>query len=449
MFSEQLVQNKTGDRDYFLQKKHKIVGKGFTSFLPGCWFESSALLCSWSRLLWSAIWFWWIDKRWNKSGSCCVSFEIWGLQNTPRLWKRLSDFNKKSWAVQCGWNTRWSFVDSTILFFLKNWEVYLFDACRSWSILTILWVSNSFSENYWCFLSWICFFSWFEWLWTNYWCELSEKCSQAEFVWLLWNWRYFRIGWGCSSFGSMNWLNFFLSWCWCSQDLICPSFSLFSFGCFKCVCFLLFLLFVLDLSVQNTTNSFQKQIQFSVPHWSMKREVTQKIHWSEKDSSQSFFNWWMKKSHNKSESNSCRLVKSERSKGCLCACSLCLTFVWFWEIWQKNQDVMIVFGTKTNSGHRLSRKNEFFFVFFVCHLICFTCFFISKQQPLNHPKNHFLCLFWVFCHILQLLSWLFVFCCLRHQNQKKETKQSHDDTHWLAFLILLLFPQKLSQKKRI
>ena len=240
MFSKQLVQNKTGDRDYFLQKKHKIVGKGSqVSCQMLVWVISLIMLMI--KVTLKCHWFWWIDKRWNKSGSCCVSFEIWGLQNTPRLWKWLSDFSKKSWAVQCGWNTRWSFVDQTILFFLKNWEVYLFDACRSWSILTISWVSNSFSENYWCFLSWICSWSWLEWLWTNYWCELSEKCSQTEFVWLLWNWWYFRIGWGCSSFGSMNWLNFFLSWCWCSQDLLCPSFSLFSFGCFKCVfCFFFF-----------------------------------------------------------------------------------------------------------------------------------------------------------------------------------------------------------------
>ena len=148
----------------------------------------------------------------------------------------------------------------------------------------------------------------------------------TEFVWLLWNWWYFSIGWGCSSFGLMNWLNFFLIWCWCSQDLICPSFSLFSFGCFKCVfCFVF--CFGFECSKYNKF-VFQKQIRFSVFHWSMKREGTQKIHWSEKDSTQSFFNWWMKKSHNKSESNRCKLGKSERrSKGRLCACSLCLTFV--------------------------------------------------------------------------------------------------------------------------
>ena len=222
------------------------------------------------------------------------------------------------------------------------------------------------------------------------------------------------------------------------------------------MCFFVFgfLFFVLDLSVQNTTNSFFKNRFNSVFFIDQWKEKEHKKFIDQKKTQLSPFSIDEWRSHTKSERKYIWIKQMqigeirEKQGAALCSFSLSYLF-WFWELWQKKkQDVMIVFGHKNKFRTQIELKKQDFFVFFVCHLICLACYFMSKQQPLNHPKNHFLCLFWVFCHILQLLSWLFVFCCLRHQNQKKKkkTQKSHDDTHWLAFLIFLLLPQKLSQK---
>ena len=414
----------------FLAKKHKIVGKGSrVSCQMLVWvislillmikitLRSHLILMNWQKMtqIWFLLCLFWDFRITKHSNALKVTFR----------------FQQEQWAVQCGWNLRWSFVDPTILFFLKNWEVYLFDACRSWSILTISWVANSLSENYWCLLSWICSWSWFEWLWTNYGCEFGEKCSQTEFVWLLWNWWYFSIGWGCSSFGLMNWLNFFLIWCWCSQDLICPSFSLFSFGCFKCV--FLFLGFCFSFWIWCSKYNkfvFQKQIQFSVLHWSMKREGTQKIHWSEKDSTQSFFNWWMKRSHTKSERKYIWIKQMqigeirEKQGAALCSFSLSYLCLILRALTKKTRCYDCLWAQKQIQGTDWVEKTGFF-CFFCLPSHLFSLLLHVKTTTTQPSKNHFLCLFCVFFHILQLLSWLFVFCCLRHQNQnqkKKDTK---------------------------
>ena len=56
---------------------------------------------------------------------------------------------------------------------------------------------------------------------------------------------------------------------------------------------------------------------------------------------------------------------------------------------KKNQDVMIVFGTKTNAGHRLRWKNEFFFVFFCLSSHLFHLFLHFKTATTQPSKKSF------------------------------------------------------------
>ena len=223
----------------------------------------------------------------------------------------------------------------------------------------------------------------------------------------------------------MNWLNFFLSWCWCSQDSICPSFSLFSFGCFKCVFCSVFFVFCFGFERSKYNKFvFQKQIRFSVLHWSMKREVTQKIHWSEKDSTQSFFNWWMKKSTTNLNQTDANWWNQREARGGFVLVHFVLPLFNFESFDKKKPRCYDCLWHKNKFRAQIELKKRVFFLFFCLSSHLFSLFLHVKTTTTQPSKKSF-SLF-----VLSVLSYFTTFvltlCVLLFETSKLKKKKQNN-----------------------